>query len=341
MSDPLSYTVGWICAVEPEAVAAGSLLDDEHEPPQRRDPQDTNVYKLGSVAGHNVVIASLPLGEYGTNSAAVVAANLLRSFPNIRIGLSVGIGGGAPSHRHDIRLGDVVVGVPGDGKGGVIQYDMGKRRQGQTFEQTGCLNASPVLLRTAVAALRATYARKGHTLAQDIADALNRWPRMRMTYSRPGVRDILYRSQCVREEEDCGGLSRDEGSANIVERQLRDGEEDPTIHYGLIASANTLMKDAEARDQISEKHNILCFETIAAGLMNHFPCLVVRGICDYADSHENKVWQGYAAMTAAAYAKDLLRQISAIDVEREHRVEKHLNSCERASYTLQHFDEPR
>jgi hypothetical protein len=47
----------------------------------------------------------------------------------------------------------------------------------------------------------------------------------------------------------------------------------------------------------------------AAGLMNDFPCLVIRGICDYADSHKNNTWQPYAAATAAAYAKEVLSVI--------------------------------
>lgn len=53
----------------------------------------------------------------------------------------------------------------------------------------------------------------------------------------------------------------------------------------------------------------------AAGLMNRFPCLVIRGICDYSDSHKNKNRQGWAAMTAAAYTKDLLKEINPIQVE--------------------------
>jgi hypothetical protein len=44
----------------------------------------------------------------------------------------------------------------------------------------------------------------------------------------------------------------------------------------------------------------------AAGLMDGFPCLVIRGICDYADSHKSKNWQRYSAAAAAAYAKELL-----------------------------------
>lgn len=48
--------------------------------------------------------------------------------------------------------------------------------------------------------------------------------------------------------------------------------------------------------------------------MNSFPCLVIRGICDYTDSHKNKQWQAYAAGTAAAYAKELLSVIPAAEV---------------------------
>jgi nucleoside phosphorylase len=80
------------------------------------------------------------------------------------------------------------------------------------------------------------------------------------------------------------------------------------------------MKDALVRDKLSAEKGVLCFEMEAAGLMNHFPCLVIRGICDYSDSHKNKEWQGYAAMVAAAYAKDLLRQIPPNKVEAERRI---------------------
>jgi nucleoside phosphorylase len=64
------------------------------------------------------------------------------------------------------------------------------------------------------------------------------------------------------------------------------------------------MRDAAKRDKVSsEPGGVLCFKMEAAGLMNSFPCLVIRGICDYADSHKNKRWQAYAVATAAAYAK--------------------------------------
>ncbi|KAI1827324.1 hypothetical protein F4861DRAFT_550886 [Xylaria intraflava] len=69
----------------------------------------------------------------------------------------------------------------------------------------------------------------------------------------------------------------------------------------------------------------------AAGLMNHCPCLVIRGICDYSDSHKNKDWQGYAAMTAAAYATDLLGRISPNRVEAERRIGEILYEIVRAA----------
>ena len=101
---------------------------------------------------------------------------------------------------------------------------------------------------------------------------------------------------------------------NCDKRQLicRDPRtsDEPRIHYGLIASGNQVMKHGKTRDQLGKQHGMLCFEMEAAGLMNQLPCLVIRGICDYSDSHKNKQWQGYAALTAAAYAKMLLSVVS-------------------------------
>src|SRR6202041_2219606 len=74
------------------------------------------------------------------------------------------------------------------------------------------------------------------------------------------------------------------------------------------------------RDVLIAEKDVLCFEMEAAGLVNHFPCLVIRGICDYSDSHMNKEWQGYAAMAAAAYAKDLLCRIVPQQVEAERKI---------------------
>lgn len=86
------------------------------------------------------------------------------------------------------------------------------------------------------------------------------------------------------------------------------------------------MKDASVRDTLAKEKDVLCFEMEAAGLMNHFPCLVIRGVCDYADSHKNKDWQGNAAMNAAAYAKDLLCRIHPNRLEAEKSI-REIVSC--------------
>jgi nucleoside phosphorylase len=81
------------------------------------------------------------------------------------------------------------------------------------------------------------------------------------------------------------------------------------IHYAAIASGNQVIKDARTRDHIARQLDVVCFEMEAAGLMDTISCLVIRGICDYADTHKSKEWQRYAAATAAAYARELLEEL--------------------------------
>jgi nucleoside phosphorylase len=143
-------------------------------------------------------------------------------------------------------------------------------------------------------------------------------------YKRPDLSsDRLYQSHIVHPfegERSCEAVCGDDNSKLIMRSDRTNEEDNPAIHYGLIASANQLMKDALLRDRLSAEKDVLCFEAEAAGLMNHFRCLVIRGICDYSDSHKSKEWQGYAAMTAAAYAKDLLSRINPNKVEAEKKI---------------------
>jgi len=329
MSSPKDYTVGWICAVHTEYVAAQAFLDREHDRPEVLSPNDNNDYTLGEIGGHNVVIAVLPDGEYGISSAASVARDMLHSFTNIRFGLVVGIGGGAPSRKHDVRLGDIVVSISRDGRGGVFQYDFGKTIQGLSFWPTGFLNQPPTILRAAVSGLKASYEMKGHQLDKAIGDILENNRKMRRKYKRPDPdSDKLYRSEVLHplHEASCAGSCGNDPSKLIIRPERTEDDDNPAIHYGLIASANQVMKDALIRDTLAAEKDVLCFEMEAAGLMNHFPCLVIRGICDYSDSHKNKEWQGYAAMAAAAYAKDLLCRIVPQQVEAEKKIGDILSS---------------
>ncbi|KAH8593137.1 nucleoside phosphorylase domain-containing protein [Bisporella sp. PMI_857] len=329
-ANTLDYTVGWICAISTEYVAARAFLDKEHERPEYVSPHDNNDYTLGRVGKHNVVIAVLPDGEYGTASAAIVARDMLHSFPNVRIGLMVGIGGGAPTRQHDIRLGDIVVSASRDGKVGVFQYDFGKTIQDQSFQTTGSLNQPPAVLRTAMSGLKAQYESDGHQLEAAINSVLEKKARLRKKYKRPDPsNDRLYQSEITHPPNDVAScaITCGDNPSNLILRPERSKDKDnPEIHYGLVASANQLMKDALVRDRLAAEKDVLCFEMEAAGLMNHFPCLVIRGICDYSDSHKNKEWQGYAAMAAAAYAKDLLRRILPSKVEAERRIGEVLSS---------------
>ncbi|KAG5654901.1 hypothetical protein KAF25_010946 [Fusarium avenaceum] len=340
MADLTLYTVGWICAIETELNAAVLFLDDEHDPPEDLPVNDNNSYVLGRIGKHNVAIAALPFGEYGLTSAATVARDMVRTFPNVRIGLMVGIGGGAPTSSNDIRLGDVVVGSPGSGTGGIFHYDYGKTIQDSSFLVTRHLNQPPQFLLTALNNIKGQYTRRGHNLESAIDQVLSTNPIDLPEYQKPSHdSDRLFISTYKHggKGQDC--ITSCPDSSQVVVRNERK-QSGPKVHFGTIASANQLMKDATIRDRLSDERNVLCFEMEAAGLMNHFPCLVIRGICDYSDTHKNKAWQGYAAMVAAAFAKDLLQKIAPNKVEAERKLKDVMkmvsNKVDAVSSTVKH-----
>lgn len=297
------YTVGWICALSLEMAAASAMLDTRHGS-LSQNPSDHNTYTFGAIGPHNVVVACLPVGSTGTTPAATVAAQMLLSFPAIRFGLMVGIGGGVPSEAVDIRLGDVVVSEPQLASGGVIQYDFGKTIQEGRFIRTGSLNKPPQVLLTAISKLKSDHMIESPKLAAYISDMIKKYPHMQPEFAYPGSQhDQLFNAYY--EHEGDSKVCQDCDPSRILDRSKR-SLDCPKIHYGLIASGNQVMKHGITRDKLRDELGVLCFEMEAAGLMDGFPCLVIRGICDYADSHKNKRWQPYAAATAAAYARELL-----------------------------------
>lgn len=181
----------------------------------------------------------LPDGEYGTSSAASVARDMLHSFPNVRIGLMVGIGGGAPSRKHDIRLGDIVVSTPRDGKGGVFQYDFGKTIQDQSFRPTGFLNRPPTILRAAVNGLKAQYESEGHQLEEAINSILKKKPRLQRKYKRADPSsDRLYQTGVthpLNDEASCAAVCGNDPLNLIFRRERTENKDNLTVHYGLIA----------------------------------------------------------------------------------------------------------
>lgn len=308
--------MGWICALPIELAAAEEMLDEEHDDLER-DESDENLYSLGSLNGHNVVIVCLPAGRIGNSPAAAVAIQMKNTFRGIRFGLMVGTGGGVPTTQNDIRLGDVVVSQPYQTFGGVVQYDFGKETA-SGFERTGSLNAPPQVLLSAVSKVRANAVRQRSKL-RDYVSMLSCLPDFKREIAGA---DVLYEATHTH----TGGQTCD--SCEIekqIHRKRRDSE-DVAVHYGTIASGDRVIKDGKIRDKLStELESVLCFEMQAAGLMNNFPCLVIRGICDYADSHKNKTWQPYAAGTAAAYAKEILTTIPPMNVRKTQTVEDSMN----------------
>lgn len=283
------------------------MLDKEH-PRLSQDPGDDNSYRFGHIGDHNVVIGCLAAGRTGLVSAASVALKMKSSFRCVRFGLMVGIGGGVPSEDHDIRLGDVVISKPSGQHGGVVQYDLGKTRPNGNFERTGSLSPPPDALLTTLTDVIAAQEMEEFNIAAHLSQLAQRLP----AYAFPAkLTDELYQPNHLH----VGGKTcHDCGKKDLVQRDERP-DNIPAIHYGTIASGNRVMKDAAERDAISQAlGGVLCFEMEAAGLMNNFPCLVIRGISDYSDSHKNDGWQRYAAATAAAFAKELLNHLASTKV---------------------------
>ncbi|KAI1455233.1 ankyrin repeat protein [Annulohypoxylon moriforme] len=297
------YTVGWICALPKEQTAAMAMLDQIH-PDIDKPPSDHNAYTLGSIGEHNIVIACLPKGKIGTNSAATVATRMVDTFPSIKVGLMVGIGGGIPPN---VRLGDVVVSAPVDEYPGVVQWDLGKAEKDGKFKRTGTLNNPPSALLTALSKLESNHEMSESKIPQYLDEVEKKWPKLALKYTS---------SQSLKD------------SLSILEYGESQNRRDVRVHYGLIASGNQVIKDSEFRDDLNRSFggNILCVEMEAAGLINDFPCIVIRGICDYADSQKNKDWQEYAAMIAAGCAKELLGYVRPTDIHAERPVRDMLHN---------------
>ncbi|KAK7964033.1 nucleoside phosphorylase domain-containing protein [Apiospora saccharicola] len=306
------YAVAVICAIGYEMSAVRYMLDVEHPRLPAKDG-DSNIYILGQLSGHNVVLACLP-GIQGKGAAATVVTNMSRTFPQIEWRFLVGIGGGIPSGKHDIRLGDVVVSMPEGPYGGVVQYDLGKDRD-DGFQLKGFLSAPPSRLRNAVEMMRSDHLLQDSKAEEYISAMLRRGQgpgarkgRGLSQFARPPAdTDILFDPDYPHDPtcstcEDCD-------TTRVVPRTDRDFDS-PEIHYGLIASGDRVLKSAMKRDkEVQQLGDVLCFEMEAAGLMTDFSCIVIRGISDYADSHKNDRWHHYAAAAAAACAKELLTYV--------------------------------
>ena len=348
--DRSAFEVAIICALRTESDAVEALFDEfwEEDEQYGKAPGDLNSYTLGRIGQHNVVLAYMP--GMGKGAAANVAASFRSSFPNIRLGLVVGICGGVPqgdSHGDEILLGDVIIST------GVVQFDFGRQfADGVVRKDTlqdnlgrpnleirGFLNKMQGLLaRTKLQKRISEYVAEVSS-----KDGFDGW-----RYPGPNE-DKLYQATYRHKHQDpavctvcaqcdgdgdavcetalnssCSILQCDESQLVARERihqALQSslsagglaGTPTCTVHFGLTASGDIVMKSALHRDRIAAKENVLGFEMEGAGVWDNFPTVVIKGVCDYADSHKNKKWQRYAAVTAAACAKAFLREWRGID----------------------------
>ncbi len=256
------------------------------------------------------MLACLP-GSQGKGAVATVATNMARSFPSTQWRFLVGIGGGVPSNNHDIRLGDVVVGMPEGQYGGVVQYDLGKDTE-DGFKLKGFLWPPPAILRSAVEMMRSDHLTADNKVEEFLSEMLQKSQRLSIYARPPADQDVLFNPEYphIPGRSSCADCDR----AKVVERRLRPLNL-PEIHYGLIASGDRVVKSAAKRDQtVHSLGDILCVEMEAAGIATEFSCIVIRGISDYGDSHKNDKWHYYAAAAAAGCAKELLTYLSPAHV---------------------------
>lgn len=297
-----------ICALTLEADAVEALFDrhwDDEGLPFEGASGDTNAYSVGAVGDHNVLL--LHMAGMGKVEAARAAATCRASFPNIRLALLVGICGGVPSGGgREIILGDVII------SDGIVQYDFGRQfagsfiRKNTLVDNLGRPNSE---IRGLLSKLKGLRGREllGRQMANDLK-VLERTPLLAASY--PGAsRDVLFdpayhhvgEGTCA--EAGCDGRL-------VCRARLQQSEPEPVVHFGLVASGDKVIKSAGDRDSIATAEGVIGFEMEGAGIWDTFPCVVIKGVCDYADSHKSKSWQRYAAATAAACMKGFLKNVS-------------------------------
>ena len=305
------FGIAVICALTIEADAVDAFFDhhwddDDDGPLYDKATGDPNTYSTGTIGRHNVVLAYMP--GMGKASAAAVAASCRASFPNIKLALIVGICGIVPfrtsgSETAETVLGDVII------SNGVVQYDLGRQLPEEFVRKDtlqDALGRPNTEIRGFLTKLKSLRSRK--MLQAKVAgylDVLRGEPELAATY--PGATQDRLFEATYRHVTD--GLSCEECGCNgkLVSRtRLEQGDGQPAVHIGLIASGDTVIKSGKDRDAIARETGVIAFEMEGAGAWDNFPCVVIKGACDYADSHKNKVWQRYAAATAAACMKAFL-----------------------------------
>ncbi|KAL4766729.1 hypothetical protein BDW60DRAFT_27146 [Aspergillus nidulans var. acristatus] len=322
------FTIAIICALPLEADAVEALFDEHYDRLGKyygKQRGDANSYINGRIGKHDVVLCYLP--GMGKGSAASVASSLRVSYIGIRLSLVVGICGGVPalSNNQELFLGDVIVSDT------VIEYDYGQQYPGGFQRKTGVkdtLGRPDREIRTLLNGLSADKARR--ELESQILDHLRMIQKAGKKWHHPQTDDVLFKDSylhkhykqahsnrccCLESElpdqicedalkESCDDLGCDKNQVIRCRKPL--ALIDISVHIGAVASADTVMKSGQHRDVIARSERVIGFEMEGAGVWDNVPCIIIKGVCDYADSHKSKSWQDYAAATGASAAKAFL-----------------------------------
>ncbi|KAJ8113228.1 hypothetical protein ONZ43_g5200 [Nemania bipapillata] len=284
------FAIAIFCALPLEADAVATLFDNHWDDKYGKAEGDTNTYSIGAIGHHNIVLVHLP--NMGKVAAATAAAVLRTSYPAIRLALVVGVCGGVPFGKppnDEIYLGDIIISDT------IIQHDFGRKYPHQFIRKSHIrdnLPRPPPSILAFLAKLQANPTR--NQLGRKVLEYLN------VLQQELGTLTLS-----------CKDLGCDEQQLVARKRStLQSGM--PVIHFGLVASGDSVMKSGEDRDRMALADELIAFEMEGAGLWETFPnCLIIKGVCDYADSHKNKRWQPYAAATAAAATKAVLENWKA------------------------------
>ncbi|KAL3466522.1 hypothetical protein BJX64DRAFT_284458 [Aspergillus heterothallicus] len=325
------FDIAVICALPLETNAILCSLDeywsDAHHQ-YGKTAEDENSYAFGRLGRHAVVVATLP--NMGKVRSARTSSKLKSSFRFIKLALLVGICGAVPycKDKTEIILGDVIISES------LVEFDFGRERE-DGFERRRDTMFEAPRPREEVASLL-NHLRTQFKLSE-LQDGLAR--HLEKLMSAPAIntsypvvsQDRLFEASythkhrygcdtCSAPDSTCAAaytasceeLGCDDSMLLRRKRLTTNSSphERPTqyIHFGTIGTADTVMRSSKRRDALAEKEGIIAFEMEGAGVWSEFNCLIIKGVCDYADSHKNKDWQRYAAAVAASAAKEVLWQ---------------------------------
>ncbi|KAM0548171.1 hypothetical protein ACHAPJ_009969 [Fusarium lateritium] len=329
------FQIAIVCALALEYNAISHIIDEFwDESTLGRSAGDPNTYFFGRIVDSNVVLVLL--SGMGKVSAASATASLRSSFPNIELVLVTGICGGVPKPHanEELVLGDVIISKA------VVQHDLG--RHPDKFETKDilddCLGRPTRNIRNFIALFETDRARdrleeKAALHLRDLQSRAKGKCRA-ANYQYPGAdKDHLFNaSYCHSHHLACGTCSDSSDSVCEASRKLSCRElgcdekqlvqrdrlmskdtQDPFVFIGHLGSGDTVIKSGEERDRLAKAHSLIAFEMEGAGVWDEIPCIIVKGVCDYADSHKNKDWQNFAAATAAAVSKALIEEYPKTD----------------------------